>query len=126
MSDNRSIAVDYTLSHVVERDVDLLLVEELTCSPAFQQWFFGHVDSAWKTVTPEAVCVRHSVSGSGPGSGETDILVTTRLNGLTIHLHLEDKVHSPFTERQPQRYRERATAAVKSRECDQFRCVLLC
>jgi len=32
-----------TLTHATERDIDLLLIEELRCSPEFVKWLVGHV-----------------------------------------------------------------------------------
>jgi hypothetical protein len=65
-----------TLESVTERDVDLLLVEELKCSEGFRDWFLSHLATTlertpWRTLS--SFRVRHSVSGVGKHAGETDI-----------------------------------------------------
>lgn len=54
-----------TFAAIKERDIDLLLVEELRCSAAFQAWFLRAVITAASegdTDTPDRVEVWHSVS----------------------------------------------------------------
>lgn len=108
----------FPLSHVTERDVDILLVEELHCSSTFQKWFFDLLRGLLPKGDTSGVTVRHSVSGAGPGSGETDIEVSAIVGKARVLIHIEDKVHSPFTPRQAARYRERGKHCIAQEKCD--------
>lgn len=83
-----------------ERDIDLLLLEELHCEPAFAQWLAAEADlgpvvfvDAW-----------HSVY---KGNGETDILVVFDAVPGRLALMIEDKVGAPMQPDQAARYRSR-------------------
>jgi len=105
---------DLVFSSITERDVDLLLVEELRCSPKFQNWFLGLL-AANKSIpafgSVADICVQHSVSDS-KGSGESDIQLdfTAVRAGRSERwsVFIEDKMAAGFQPGQPQRYLSRA------------------
>ena len=131
------------LEAVTERDIDLLLVEELIASVTFQRLVFDAVPGsgdAWKWIEPMAVTVLHSVPHSGgtpldrvvPPSGETDIEVrfenaheSGSQDDTRLVLLIENKIGAAFMPRQPQRYLARAMAHVKSGECAQARAMIV-
>ncbi|HET6249736.1 MAG TPA: hypothetical protein VFE47_18750 [Tepidisphaeraceae bacterium] len=63
------------LTHVSERDMDLLLIEELRCSEAFVSWLAKNLRSFIGNGKLSIDQVHHSVRTSGEGAGETDIRV---------------------------------------------------
>src|SRR6267143_4953115 len=111
--------VEVTLSAVSERDVDLLVVEELATSEAFAQWFLSR---AGLSSLATLVKVAHSVSTS---NGESDIELTVQVNGATHRVLLENKVDAVFQPEQPERYHARAAAYVAKGTCDRVTTVLL-
>lgn len=134
------------LEAVDERDVDLLLVEELIVSPHLQRIVFdaaGEDDGSWTWAEPMRASVQHSVPHAGgvsthrvvPPSGETDIEVTFEVGGAVLTasddararfvLLIENKIGAPFMPRQPQRYLARASVRVESGECSQARALIV-
>jgi PD-(D/E)XK nuclease superfamily len=51
------MGAELTFSHILERDVDLVLVQELQCCPVFRQWFVNQVT---KVSLASSVKVEHS------------------------------------------------------------------
>lgn len=103
---------------VQERDIDFLLVEELTSSLPFRRLVLGKalpgVDIA--SLIPE---VAHSVARTGAGPGETDIQVfLTPVSGPAAPgpdgylVLIENKVDAPFQPDQAGRYTAAAAEAV--------------
>lgn len=129
------------LEAVRERDVDLLLVEELQCNPFAQRFLF---DTLWPDLPypPDIeIQVRHSVSGFDDGispgiaadlitrRGETDIAVRyswfTDGRPVTHVALLENKIDANFTELQPERYTSRAQRLERSEGVNSsVRCLL--
>ena len=90
------------LQTVVERDIDLLVLEELLISEPFQHFFvrqiFGDAeqldefDGAWHSVT------HHSL-------GESDLVFTFRAeSGITFGVLVENKINAKFMPQQAKRY----------------------
>lgn len=67
---------ELTFSSITERDVDLLLVEELKCSEGFLEWFLTKALGRAQWRERSSFRVRHSVPGVGKHAGETDIEVS--------------------------------------------------
>lgn len=106
------------LLYVAERDVDLLVLEEMIVSSSFRQWFatelgLGVVDSgdfvgAWHSVW-DAAC------------GESDLIALWRLSGERRHaLLIENKINAPAQPSQGERYSERGRNGVESDDWDEF------
>ena len=104
---------------IQERDVDLILLEELSTDNSFCEWFIGELslpsltesNGAWRSI-------------SDFGLGETDILFSYNSNGQKIFVLIENKLDASFQDEQYNRYLKRANEYVSKKECDKAFCVL--
>lgn len=105
---------------IQERDVDLILLEELATDNSFCEWFAKELDlpdltsvnSAWRSV-------------SGFGLGETDILFSYNSNAQKIFVLIENKLDASFQNEQFNRYLKRADEYMEKKECDKVFTVLI-
>ena len=105
---------------IQERDIDLLLLEELNVSKTFTLWFVEQLalpsltahQGAWKSI-------------SDFGLGETDILLQYQSNDHSIMVLIENKLDATFQDNQYGRYQERAEQYIKKEHCNEAFCVLL-
>ena len=113
------------LSHVLERDIDLLLIEEFLCNDSFLTWFSQTVAKGMLRISGRTVA--HSVfeSQGKDSSGETDIRIQIEDDKSRYLFFVENKITAEFTPEQPERYRERSKKAVAAREADFAFTVLL-
>lgn len=102
--------VDIRVRDVCERDIDLLLLEEFTSSPAFLNWFLSEIGSEQASELMEA---HRSVKTE---NGESDLELTYKSPSGLIRLLIENKVDASFQPDQPQRYAERAERYRKTRK----------
>lgn len=87
-----------------ERDIDLLLAEEITVSIAFAEWFKGKTRFA--DISAEFADVLVSMSDN---IGESDLIVTyASQDGIQLAVLVEDKIDAPLQPDQASRYRLRA------------------
>jgi len=100
-----------TVSGIIERDVDFLLMEELASSPEFLNWF------ARKAGLSGEVRLASIAHSSTSATGETDIEVHLDAAGSTVFILLENKVDAPLQPRQAERYRERAQRYAREGAC---------
>lgn len=109
-----------TITGVCERDVDLLLMEELHSSADFRSWF---VEVALGRIGhDEFVGVRRSVTHS---SGESDLEVAFRTSeGKTLMLLIENKVDAEFQKKQEKRYDERGKDYKALGKCDAYHTII--
>jgi len=98
---------------VQERDIDLLILEELHASPAFARWWAEQLglqgasfDGAW-----------HSVSNA---DGETDVLLRVRVNGERVGVLIENKVAASEQPEQDARYHRRGSQGVTDGWFDRY------
>lgn len=92
-----------TLDTVLERDMDLLIIEEFISSKEFANLF---LDATHIERNSEIVSIQRSLRFQ---MGESDIVVVLRTpNGINIGLHIEDKVNAEAQQEQYGRYEERA------------------
>lgn len=92
-----------------ERDIDLLLAEELSVSPAFAEWFVSQTKFAGAAY--RIIEVRVSPSDA---SGETDLEARFIDGpGNAFALLIEDKVGARFQDGQLERYHQRAKTAME-------------
>jgi hypothetical protein len=114
-----------TLTHATERDVDLLLVEELKCSPAFVTWFIGRVSAKLgKSFVWKGSSVAHSKRRL---HNRREIDITLYLEseaGRTIVL-VENKLDTDPQPRQAESYLEEAVALVAGGEAQAVHTVLI-
>ena len=110
------------ISGVCERDIDLLLLEELIASSNFRSWLsdqagLGRLDPL---VAPK---VYRSVTHS---SGESDLeMYVTLADGTDAALLVENKVDAGLQTRQAERYTERADAYLTGAKCHRARTLLI-
>jgi len=116
---------DLMLETVLERDMDLMLLEELIVSEEFQKYIYTltlgrKTGLDWEIILN--VKPRHSVPfllenedgfhNQSYEDRETDIeVIFTRVDGKEQILFLENKVDAAFTESQPESYRARVEQA---------------
>lgn len=99
------------LAVIEERDIDLLLLEELHVNPDFAAWLAqkaqieGLFERAW-----------HSVSSSG--LGESDLLVRYRNDLDRTILMIENKIAAAEQPDQAKRYRKRAKRLLEAGDAD--------
>jgi hypothetical protein len=106
------------LEYVAERDIDLLLLEEIHASPVFRAWLasrvFGH------NLAQEHFTAWHSLSH--PQLGESDLVILFKTSaGETAAILLENKINAPPQPEQALRYRKRGEEGKKEQHWKQFR-----
>ena len=102
------------LETVHEKDIDLLLVEEVHASSEFREWFLNAIGQkesnfigAWRSVTRF--------------NGESDLeVVFENDTGEVVLLLIENKIKADEQPRQAERYEERGQRYVQTRDVDQF------
>ena len=98
---------------IQERDVDLILLEELSTDNSFCDWFVRElnlpnltsVNGAWRSI-------------SAFGLGETDILFSYNSNDKKVFVLIENKIDASFQDEQFNRYIKRANEYLTQKECD--------
>lgn len=108
-----------SISGVIERDIDFLLIEELVASDGFLPWFLAKIGLSG---TYEPVAVAHSTTTP---NGETDIELTIRSASGTRLILIENKIDANLQPRQAERYRERAARYVAQGRCSAASTVLV-
>lgn len=97
----------------VERDIDMLLAEELRVNSAFGEWIMSHFGIANEVMYPAAFT---NVSVVDDGS-EADVLVKFRTAGGKFHLLLiENKIDAQLMPNQLERYIRRGEGEVRKGE----------
>lgn len=96
------------LPRLYERDIDVLLSEELIFNEGVRRVF---ATALQLPDTPRVTDCRLSVVDA---TGETDVLATFSLGDSRGVLLIENKIDALFQPRQPERYRERALALASS------------
>jgi hypothetical protein len=105
---------------ILERDVDLIILEELSTDDSFCQWFVNELNfpnftksiGAWRSVTSF-------------GLGETDILFAYFSEEKRVVILIENKLDSDFQELQHIRYQKRANQYIENNDYDESYCVLI-
>ena len=116
-----------TLTHATERDVDLLLVEELRCSAAFVRWLVSQVAEITNTsLRYETSEVTHSKRRLH-NRREIDICVTLKGQGdLPIILLIENKLDASEQVKQAESYQAEAKLLVVDRIAQAAYTILIC
>jgi hypothetical protein len=114
--------VGISLPSLSERDIDLLLLEELAARPTFVRWFARKCGVRGLRAKPVGE-VRLRVTRS---SGESDLEVALHLDDGSVHcLLIENKVTAGLQPRQSERYRARGSSYMRSGVCNGFTSVLV-
>lgn len=107
---------------LTERDLDLILLEELSSDTGFLAWFVKHLD----LVNCTLLYAEHSAWDVDDDEkwGETDVRAFVESDGIRIAILIEDKIEAQFTDRQAERYQERAAKLVERGDADKSLAVL--
>lgn len=105
---------------VQERDIDLLIIEELNVSLDFCKWFISKL--GLKQPTSKIKAFR---SISDFGLGETDILISYSVETKKSFILVENKIDASFQDSQYKRYVERGENYIIDKECDECHIVLI-
>lgn len=108
------------IESIQERDVDLILLEELSTDNTFCEWFIKELglpslisaNGAWRSV-------------SAFGLGETDILFSYNSTDKKIFVLIENKLDASFQNEQFSRYLKRMDEYLAKKECDHAFTVLI-
>jgi hypothetical protein len=105
------------LAYIAERDIDLLLVEELTVNPEFGDWFTSRLYG--RAVFKEALGTWHSVTDSV--LGESDLLFVFRNeDDGRVAVLIENKIDASAQPQQAARYRERGEKGILAQDWEAF------
>lgn len=105
---------------IQERDIDLILLEELATDISFGNWFVEELD------LPELVSIKGAwKSISAFGLGETDILFSYHSKHKKIFVLIENKLDASFQNGQFNRYNKRKEEYLDQKECDEAYVVLI-
>jgi len=102
---------------VQERDIDLLLIEQLHVCRAFADWLTERLDLSGAVVET----ARHSVHRE---HGETDVLVIVRLGDESVAVMIEDKIGAPMQPDQCERYHKRGEILCEEGAANRYKTVL--
>lgn len=102
-----------SLEAVIERDVDLLILEELLAQSGFATWFS---DQCHIPAGATFINAWHSVSHEN--DGESDLVALYETAGKRILVLIENKIDAGFTHEQPERYKLRAEKYLASHRID--------
>ena len=108
------------IESVYERDIDLLLLEELNANQEFLKWIINTLGLPKFSDTNIAF---RSVSDFG--LGETDLLVSYKSKNKKIFILLENKLDADFQPEQSFRYKKRAEKYVYENICNESHCILI-
>jgi hypothetical protein len=116
------MAIDAFIGGLAERDIDLLLSEELYASAGFANWIAKRLElgmDEWKVAS-----VHRSVVDS---FGETDVtaLFVSSLTTASALILFENKIAARFQPLQPERYLKRAENSLCKGKCSYVKTVLL-
>lgn len=103
------IKIDTTL----ERDIDLLILEEFISDPVFAKIFLDAAEIKEEYVVDEAI---HSKTDAE--FGESDVVFILNMNGIRHALHIEDKIDALAMQNQSGRYHDRAKKDIAAGEYD--------
>lgn len=102
------------LQSVAERDIDLLLMEELHVDHAFATWFASLAGLSSEAIFDGAW---HSLSDQ---DGETDLLLRVRVGDERVALLIENKIGAPPQSEQDIRYHLRGQRAQEAGRYERF------
>ena len=105
------------LESVTERDIDLLILEELSADASFRKAFLRHLTPAFAG-GHTFLGAWHSVTD--PSLGESDLLMLIEHEGRRRAYLIENKIDAPPQPKQAVRYRMRGDRGIKESRWDEF------
>jgi len=112
--------MDIRFDTTLERDMDLLIMEEFVSSPAFARIFLDAVGLTESYTIQEAI---HSKTDAE--FGESDIVFILSVGNKRHALHVEDKIDAIAMENQHRRYHQRAQKDIANGEYDKYSIVIV-
>ena len=107
------------IAYISEREIDLLLLEEMYVSAEFRSWFFTQVFGT-SVQFAQFVAAWHSLDHSS--LGESDLVIKfTDISGKMTAILVEDKIDAPPQRDQAVRYRLRGDAGIADGSWSSFR-----
>ena len=100
---------------VLERDMDLLIMEEFISDPAFAQIFLNSIGITSAYTIEQAI---HSLTDAD--LGESDIVFILNVDGRRYAVHIEDKVDAQAMKAQYDRYHQRASKDIAAGVYDAY------
>lgn len=107
--------MEIKLDTTLERDMDLLIMEEFICSPQFARIFLDEVGIQGDYKIEQAI---HSMRDAD--LGESDIVFLLNLDGKRHAIHIEDKVDALAMPDQRGRYSKRAEKDITAGKYDEY------
>ena len=112
--------IEFKISYVSERDIDLMMVQELSSSIQFTSFVLSKVNlSEFKKI----IQISHSLMH--PTLGESDIVVKLDMGTHTHALFIENKIDAPAMQNQYQRYTIRAEEGLQKGEFNAYTILLI-
>ena len=111
-----------SFSSISERDMDMLFLQLFSSDIGFVELFLKEAKISYDWFSISSV----ELSKTDSNLGESDITVTTIIDGRPISLLIEDKIDAIAMPEQPERYIKRGQKAMKMGECDSFECFIVC
>ncbi|HOD29678.1 MAG TPA: PD-(D/E)XK nuclease family protein [Syntrophales bacterium] len=109
------------LEAVSERDIDLLLHEELTVSADFSIWLLENIGISGQK--PSVIKVWHSISD--PDLGQSDLIMLAIIQDQRVAVLIENKIDAVPQPNQSSRYKERGQKGINNKDWDKFTTVIL-
>lgn len=110
------------VASVAERDIDLLMMEELSVSEEFQMWLASRVFG--EPIYQSNLGAWHSVTDSQLGESDL-VFIFESINGSRIAVLIENKIDAPPQPQQGERYRLRGVNGLEEGYWDAFKtCVV--
>lgn len=107
------------IPRLYERDIDVLIQEELVFNQATRLLFSQALD------VPAIEHVHYCNLSVVDSTGETDLLVAFSIGDADCALLIENKIDAAFQPRQPERYRERDAQLVSDGKFNKVFCILI-
>ncbi len=110
------------VASIAERDIDLLIMEELSVSNEFREWFSSRVFG--EPIYQSEIGTWHSVSDSQLGESDL-IFLFEAVDGPRTAVLIENKIEAPPRPQQGQRYRLRGEKGLKEGYWEEFKTCII-
>lgn len=107
--------MNFQFDTTLERDIDLLIMEEFIADEDFAQIFLNAVGLNCEYIVKDVI---HSKTDAT--LGESDVVIILEINGKYHAIHIEDKIDALAMPRQHDRYDMRAKKDIEAGEYDSY------